>query len=108
VPRLEVADDQTWLASVGVIPRTEEVTDDESVRELRMTWDINDRSVRVRHHRSGEIVTDLYRDLATLLTVVRTGAAREIIIEYGSTGWSGHTRIQLRPHVLVEDKVLRS
>lgn len=118
MPRLEVADDQTWLASVGVIPRTEEVTDDESVRELRipltdadevqLTWDINDRSVRVRHHRGGEIVTDLYRDLATLLTVVRTGAAREIIIEYGSTGWSGHTRIQLLPHVLVEDKVLRS
>jgi len=94
------------------------VTDDESVRELRIpvtdgdevqvTWDINDRSVRVRHHRGGEIVTDLYRDLATLLTVVRTGAARELVIEYGSSGWSGHTRIQLVPHVLVEDKVLRS
>ena len=118
MPRLEVADDQAWLASLGVLPETEEVTGDEDVRELRipvsdseevqLTWDVTDCSVRVRHHRGGRIVSDLYRETATLLAVVGTGSAGEVIIEYGSSGWSGRARIQVLPNVLIEDTVLRA
>ena len=117
MPRLEVADDQAWLASLGVLPETEEATGDEYVRELRIpitdaeevqiTWDVTDSSVRVRHHRSGRVVCDLYREMATLLTVVGTGSAGEVIIEYGSDDWFGRARVQVLPEVLIEDTVLR-
>jgi len=118
VPRLEVADDQAWLASLGVLPQTEEATGAEYVRELRIpvndseevqiTWYDPDCSVRVRHHKGSGIVSDLYREMATLLTVVGTGSAGEVIIEYGSSGWSGRARIQVLPDVLIKDTVLRA
>jgi hypothetical protein len=54
------------------------------------------------------MVSDLYREMATLLTVARTGSAREVIIEYGSGDWFGRARVQVRPEVLIKDTVLRS
>ncbi|WIM99879.1 hypothetical protein ACTOB_003546 [Actinoplanes oblitus] len=118
MPNLVVAADQDWLACLGVPPDTEEVSGDEYVREVRvpvseaeefqLTWDVTDDSVRVRHHRDGRIVTDLFREMATLLTVVRTGSAAEVIIEYGSNHWSGRARIQVLPAVLIKDTLLRS
>lgn len=118
MPRLEVADDQAWLAALGVMPHTEEISGDEYVRELivpvsdseevRITWDITDGSVRVRHQRNGIIVCDLFREMAARLTVVGTGSAGEIIVEYGSSGWSGRARVQVLPEVRIEDEVLRS
>jgi hypothetical protein len=118
VPKLEVAADQAWLACLGVLPETEAVSGDEYVRELRVpiadaeevqiTWDVTDDSVRVRHHRDGRIVSDLFREMATLLTVAGTGSVGEVIIEYGSNGMSGRARIQVLPAVLIEDTLLRS
>ena len=115
---LEVADDQAWLAALGVLPSTEEASGDDYVRELvipvsgseevRVTWDVTDGSVRVRHLRDGSIVLDLFRELATRLTVVSTGSAREVVVEYGSADWSGRARVQVLPEVRVEDNVLRS
>jgi hypothetical protein len=118
VPKLEVAADQNWLDCLGVSPEAEVVSDDEYVRgarvpiadaeEVQFTWDLTDDSVRVRHHRDGQIVSDLFREMATLLTVIESGPATEVIIEYGSDGWSGRARIQVLPAVLIEDKLLRS
>lgn len=66
------------------------------------------RLVRVRHQRNGIIVCDLFREMAARLTVVGTGSAGEIIVEYGSSGWSGRARVQVLPEVRIEDEVLRS
>ena len=83
VPGLEVADDMTWFDAFGVVPQTEEITDDEYVRELRIptgaaeelhiTWDVTDDSVRVRHRRADGIAVDLYREAATLLGIESKG-----------------------------------
>jgi len=118
VPRLDVADDQEWLTCLGVLPQAEEVTGDEYVREVRIpvkeaeevqiSWDVTDNSVRVRHHRAGRIVSDLYREMATRLTVIGAGSTVEIMIEYGSEGWCGRARVQVLPEVLIEDTILRS
>lgn len=118
MPKLEVAADKAWAACLGVSPETHDVSGDEYVREVRVpiadaeevriTWDVTEDSVRVRHHRDGRIVSDLFREMATLLTVTETGSVREVVIEYGSDGWSGRARIQVFPAVLIEDTVLRS
>ena len=118
MPKLEVATDHAWAACLGVSPEIEPVPGDEYVREVRVpvadaeevqiTWDVTDGSVRVRHHRRGSIVSDLFREMATLLTVTGTGSVGEVVIEYGSDGWSGRSRIQVLPAVLIEDTVLRS
>ncbi|WP_250030262.1 hypothetical protein [Paractinoplanes maris] len=94
------------------------MTGDEFVRELRfpvsdveevqITWDVTDDSVRVRHRRDGRVVCDLFREMATLLTVAGTGPGAEVIVEYGSDGWSGRARIQVLPAVVIEDTLLRS
>jgi hypothetical protein len=54
------------------------------------------------------IVSDLFRELATLLTVVSRGPAKEVIIEYGIAGVAGRSRIQVAPSVLIVDEVLRA
>lgn len=99
-------------------PRGESVSGDDLVRELVIavsededvlfTWDTTDDSVRVRHRRGGVVVVDLFRELATLLTVVTTDSATEVIVEYGSTGYAGRARVQVRPQVQIEDSVLQS
>lgn len=83
----------------SVSRRTQDISGDEYVRQLRVPvtdaeqgeipWDVTDDSVRVPHHRDGRIVLDLFREMATLLTVVRTALGPEAIIEYGANGWSG-------------------
>lgn len=118
MPKLEVADDQAWLACLGVPPDTEEISGDEYVRELtvpvtdaeevQITWDVTDDSVGIRHRRDGRVVSDLFREMATLLTVTGTGSVGEVLIEYGSNGWSGRARVQVLPAVLIEDRLLRS
>lgn len=52
-------------------------------------------------------MTDLHREMATLLTVGGIGDSAEIVLEYGSAGHSGRTRVRLTPEVLVEDTFLR-
>ena len=100
------------------MPDAEAVSGDEYVRELvypvtgseavQVTWDVTDNSVRVRHRRGGVIVTDLHREMATLLTVAGVGETAEILLEYGSGGYQGRTRVRLVPEVHIEDTFLRS
>ncbi|NYI47029.1 hypothetical protein BJ993_004109 [Nocardioides aromaticivorans] len=118
MPNLQVTDEQAWLAALGVMPQVEESSGDDFVQELivpiadseelRITWDLTDDSVRIRHQRGGSIVSDLFREMATLLTVLRQDAVREVVVEYGSTGWAGRTRVQVLPEVRIHDEVLRS
>jgi hypothetical protein len=118
VPGLEVADDTAWLDAFGVEPQTEEVSDDEYVRELRIptdaaeelhiTWDVTDGSVRVRHRRADSIVVDLYREQATLLGVERSGRITALVMEYGTADAVGRARIQVTPELVIEDKFLRT
>lgn len=118
MPPLQASDDETWLAALGVMPQTETVSGDEFVREvtvpiadteeLQITWDKTDSSVRVRHRQRGDLVADLYREMVVQLTAVGTGSAGEVIIDYGSDGWVGRTRVQVLPEVCIEDTVLRS
>jgi hypothetical protein len=118
VSGFEVADDATWLAALGVMPQPERISGDECVREVvvpvsdseevQITWDEIDSSVRVRHWRNGSLVCDLFREMATRLTVVGTGSVGEVILEYGSSGWSGRARVHVLPQVQIEDGVLRS
>lgn len=118
MPTLDVADQQAWLVALGVLPQADESTGDDFAQQLlvpvsdseevRVTWDVTDDSVRVQHQRGGSILADLFREMATLLTVTSQDAVREIIVEYGWTGWRGRTRVQVLPEVRIKDEVLRS
>jgi hypothetical protein len=104
---------------MGVIPAAETVSGDEFVREVvypgtggsetvHVTWDVTDNSVRIRHRRGDDVVADLHREMATLLTVRGVGESAEILLEYGSASHSGRTRVRLAPEVLIEDTFVRS
>jgi hypothetical protein len=118
VTSLRVADDETWWTALGVVPAAEARSGDELVRELiypvtdsgavHVTWDVTDSSVRVRHRRAEATVTDLFREMATLVTVAGTAAMAEILIEYGSPAYSGRLRVRVFPEVHVEDTLVRS
>ena len=115
---LEVAEDASWLDALGVIPQTEEVSGDEYVRELRIplaeaeellvSWDVTDGSVRVRHQRAGDVVVDLYRERATLLSIERVGESTALVVEYRAANAVGRARIEVTPAVMIEDKFLRT
>ena len=115
---LHVADDEAWWTALSVTPTAETGADDQFVRELvwpvsdgeavRVTWDATTNSVRVRHRRGDLVLTDLHREMATLLTVAGAGEAAEILLEYGSAGHRGRTRVRLTPEALIEDSFLRS
>lgn len=115
---LHVAGDEAWWTALGVMPEVEAGAGGEHVRglvypargseTLHVTWDVHDNSVRVRHRRAGVTVTDLHREMATLLTVAGVGEMAEILVEYGSAGHSGRTRVRVTPEVLIEDTFLRS
>lgn len=106
------------MAALGVMPATVAVSGDELAREVvypvsvseavRVTWDVTDNSVRVRHRRDGVTVTDLHRESASLLTVVGTAETAEIVLEYGSPGGTGRTRVRVSPDVRIQDVFMRS
>ncbi len=100
-------------------PAAEAISGDEFVREViypvpssdetvHVTWDVTDNSVRVRHRRGDVVVTDLRREMATLLTVAGDGESAEILLEYGSVSQWGRTRVRVLPEVFIEDSFLRS
>jgi hypothetical protein len=74
-----VAEDAAWLSVFGVVPQAEEASGEKWVREVRVpvsatedlhvSWDIVERSVRLRWKRASEVIVDVYREQATLLTV---------------------------------------
>lgn len=115
---LEVSGDEAWLDAFGVAPEVEASSGDEFVQEVTLpvsdiedivvSWDVTDASVRVRHRRRDTIVTDLFRETATLLAVMNEGALKEVVVEYGVAGLSGRTRVQVLPQVKIEDQVLQS
>jgi hypothetical protein len=118
VTSLQVADDEAWWRALGVAPTSEAGTGDQLVRELvwpvadgeavHVTWDVTNDSVRVRHRRGDLVLTDLHREMATLLTVTGVGEAAEILLEYGPAGCSGRARVWLAPEVRIKDDLLRS
>lgn len=107
-----------WWTALGVTPVDLTVSGDERVREVvypvagsetvHVTWNVIDDSVRVRHQRGDVVVTDLYREMASLLTVAGRGGSAEILLEYGGAGHSGRARVRVTPEVLIEDTLLRS
>lgn len=116
---LQVAEDEAWWTALGVTPAAEAISGDEFVREviypvaergetLHVTWDVTDASVRVRHQRGDIVIADLHREMATLLTVTGHGESAEILLEYGSAGHKGRTRVRVTPEVLIEDTFLQS
>jgi hypothetical protein len=117
VPFVVAADDD-WLVSLGVLPLTEEASGDDYVRELRLpindaeelhlTWDETDQSVRVRLRRGPEVIVDLYREQATLLTTEADGPRRYVVLEYRAGGYAGRTRVQVRPAFAMQDSLLRA
>jgi hypothetical protein len=118
VPRLEAADDASWLDAVGIVPQTEEISGDDYVRELRIptgvaeelhiTWDVTDDSVRIRHRRADKVLVDLFREQATRLRIEKAEDTTALVLEYGSTDGAGRTRIQVSPEVVIEDNFLRA
>jgi hypothetical protein len=117
VPGFDVADDAAWLDTFGVVPATEEDSGDEYVRELRIptdmaelhiTWDVIDGSVRVRMRRAGNVVVDLYREQVARLGVDRNGKSTALVMEYRAADAVGRARIQVTPHVVIEDTFLRT
>lgn len=74
-----VAEDDLWSSVFDVLPRTEEASGDDFVREvkiplseaeeLHLTWDVVHRSVRIRYRRESDVVVDVFRELATVLTI---------------------------------------
>ena len=99
-------------------PTSEAGTGDQLVRELvwpvadgeavHVTWDVTNNSVRLRHRRGDLVLTDLHREMATLLTVTGVGETAEILLEYGPAGCSGRARVRLSPEVRIQDDLLRS
>lgn len=114
---LAVAPDDDWLTLLGVLPQTEEVTGDEFVRELRLplagadelhlTWDETDQSVRIRLRRGQEVIVDLYREQATLLTPEVDEGQRSVVLEYKAEASVGRTRVQLQPSFALQDSFRR-
>ncbi|MDR7252424.1 hypothetical protein J2X46_001400 [Nocardioides sp. BE266] len=117
MPRLEAADDASWLDAFGFVPQTEEISGDAYVREIRVstgvaeelhiTWDVADDSVRVRHRGNERILVDLFREQATRLTIERDEHGTALVLEYGGPDGAGRARIQVSPEVVIEDNFLR-
>jgi hypothetical protein len=115
---LVVADDAAWLAVFGVLPRVEELTGDEDVREiqlaisesenLHLTWDVPDASVRIRYRWNARVVVNVLRKLATLLTVEIHDDRRVVVVEYRTSEAVGQCRIQVSPEFVLEDSFHRA
>jgi hypothetical protein len=116
---LVVADDAAWLAAFGVLPRVEEVTGDEDVREiqlpisesedLHLTWDVPDASVRIRYRWNARVVVNVFRKLATLLTVeIHDDRRVVVVVEYRTSEAVGRCRIQVSPEFVLEDSFHRA
>ncbi len=112
-----VADDEAWLSVFGVVPQVEEASGEKWVREvlvrvsateeLHVSWDVVERSVRVRWKRASEVVVDVYREQATLLAVDDRKKGPLVLVEYHAEGCHGRTLVQTRPNLVLKDTFLR-
>ena len=113
-----VAEDEVWLSAFGVLPQVEEATGDDEVRELRVpvsateelhiTWDTTDRSVRVRYKRASDVIVDVFREQAALLTIEDHETGPVVALEYHAEGCHGRTRVQTHPIFTLQDTFLRT
>jgi hypothetical protein len=113
-----VADDEAWLSVFGVIPQAEEASGEKWVREVRIpvsateelhvSWDVVERSVRVRWKRASEVIVDVYREQATLPTVDDHKNGPVVLVEYHARECSGRTLGQTRPNLALKDTFLRT
>ena len=113
-----VAEDEVWLSAFGVLPQVEEATGDDEVREVRVpvsateelhiTWDLTDRSVRVRYKRASDVIVDVFREQATLLTVEDHKTGPVVAVEYHAEGCHGRSLVQTKPIFSLQDTFLRT
>ncbi|GAA1018821.1 MULTISPECIES: hypothetical protein [Amycolatopsis] len=113
-----VAEDEVWFSVFDVLPRTEEATGDDFVREVRipvseteelhLSWDATHRSVRFRHRRESDIVVDVYREHATLLTIEVRDTGPVVVAEYHANGFRGRTAVRFRPTFALTDVLLQT
>lgn len=114
VDELIVADDETWSDRFGETP-VRPVSVDDEVRELivpagdgdrlvHLSWDQTDRSVRVRIRRGDRVEIDVYRELASLVTVV----GEQVVVEYGHDGYAGRLVLTLGERFSLKDSSLRA
>lgn len=107
-----------WLSAFGVLPQIEEASGNELVRdvrvpvsvteELHVTWDTAGQSVRVRYKRALDIIVDVYREQATLLTIEDHEIGPAVALEYYAEGCRGRTRVQVQPTFALQDTFLRT
>ena len=70
--------------------------------ELHISWDV------VRYKPTSDVIVDLYREQATLLTVDDHKTGPVVVLEYYANGCSGRTRVQTQPTLALKDTFLRT
>ncbi|MGV9299238.1 hypothetical protein [Amycolatopsis sp. NPDC003676] len=113
-----VAEDEAWFSVFDVLPQAEEATGDDFVREVRipvseteelhLSWDAMHRSVRFRYRRAADVVVDVYREHATLLTIEIRDTGPVVVAEYRADGCRGRTSVRLRPTFALADVFLQT
>ncbi len=113
-----VADDDVWLSAFGVLPQAEEASGDDWVREVRapvsvtgelhLSWDVINQSVRVRYTLASDLIVDVYREQATLLTVDDRKTGPVVVLEYYAEGCRGRTIVRTQPTLALTDIFLRT
>jgi hypothetical protein len=113
-----IADDDVWLSAFGAAPQTEEASGDDFVREVRVplsateelhvTWDVIHQSVPFRYARAAEVVVDIFRERATLLTVDDNEAGTVVILEYHADDCHGQAQVRTRPTFALKDTFLQT
>ena len=113
-----VADDDVWLSAFGVLPQAEEASGDDWVREVRvpvsltgelhLSWDVVHQSVRVRYTLASDLIVDVYREQATLLTVDDRKTDPVVVLEYYAESCRGRTFVRAQPTLALTDIFLRT
>ncbi|WP_134734360.1 hypothetical protein [Amycolatopsis nivea] len=111
-----VADDEVWLSAFDTLPQWEDASGDSYVRELKipvsetgelhLSWDPVERSVRLRYRQGSDVVVDVFREQATVLTIHQPGPI--IAVEYRAEDCLGRMRVQLQPTFALDDVFLRT
>jgi hypothetical protein len=113
-----VADDEAWLSVFGIAPQAEEASGEKWVREVRIpisateelhvSWDVVERSVRVRWEQASRLIVDVYREQTTRLTVDDHNNEPLVLVEYHAGGCSGRTVVRTRPNFTMKDTFLQT
>ncbi|MGW4399357.1 hypothetical protein ACWEHA_29060 [Amycolatopsis nivea] len=111
-----VAEDDVWLSVFDVLPQWQDASGDSYVREvkipvsgtgeLHLSWDPVERSVHLRYRQGSDVVVDVFREQATLLTIHEPGPV--IAVEYRAEDCLGRMRVRLQPTFALDDVFLRT